>query len=729
MILSTPPKADHMPPSKPGLTDLRSFRIALVMSSALVLLFFYLEPSLYELRHDGSFFPVWLHTIMESFSIVVSIMVFAVSWHAYRPEQPSNITILACGFLAVGLLDFAHMVSYLGMPEFATPSSPQKAISFWLCARIVSVAVLLMIAFREWRPLLKPQNRHWIMAITLSGVVTIFYLQLWQPGLWPQFFVDGVGATPAKIAIEWLAIAGMSIVCARLWGLRHTGQQFDIEGILTASLMLILTSLALILYANVYDIFSLLGHIFKVVGYYMIYRIAFVASVRKPYDRLAIEITQKENAQQQVEILEFYDPLTKLPNKTQLRDSVSQAMATSQREKSHVGLVLLNLDAFGSINDSLGHAYGDDVLRAIADRLHHCIRETDSIFRIGGDEFAILLRNLQESESIKIIEEKIACQMAMPVKLLGQETRITASIGVAIAPADGETFDDLLQNADTALHKAKSVGGNTWRFFDASMNRDVVERLNLRQGLQLALDRQEFSLHYQPQYDLKDGALIGVEALVRWQHPERGILPPVRFIGEAETSGLIVPIGQWIMREACRQAMEWRQAGLHLPLMAINLSAVQLQRDDVDRLVLDALAESGLPASALELELTESILIHDTEKVLSTVKNLKSRGVHLSIDDFGTGYSSLSYLRAFPIDKLKIDQSFVRELNDRDDSKVIITTIIQLAKSLGLKTIAEGVEVETVAAELRRMGCDQAQGYFYARPMPAADMTRLLQQL
>jgi EAL domain-containing protein (putative c-di-GMP-specific phosphodiesterase class I) len=313
-------------------------------------------------------------------------------------------------------------------------------------------------------------------------------------------------------------------------------------------------------------------------------------------------------------------------------------------------------------------------------------------------------------------------RLANPMDIGDHELHTTASVGIAIYPDDGDNFDTLMKRAETAMYRAKEAGRNTYRFFDAQMNVEAVEQLRLRNGLRRALEREEFVLHYQPQIDLATDALIGVEALIRWNHPELGMIPPGRFIPIAEDSGLIVPISEWVLREASRQAAAWVKQGLAGLVVAVNLSGVHFKRGNLEQSVVSALEESSLAPELLELELTESILITDTESVLATVKRLKQLGVKLSIDDFGTGYSSLSYLKRFEVDKLKIDQSFVRDLGSDPEDAAIVRAIIQMARSLGLTTIAEGVENENILALLREFGCDEAQGYHFARPMPAEEV-------
>jgi diguanylate cyclase (GGDEF)-like protein/PAS domain S-box-containing protein len=437
-----------------------------------------------------------------------------------------------------------------------------------------------------------------------------------------------------------------------------------------------------------------------------------------------IDISERKAAQAQIEFLAYHDVLTGLPNRLLARDRLELAMRYADRTQGKIGLMFLDLDNFKTINDSLGHPVGDVLLKAFAARLRDCLRDTDTLSRQGGDEFLIVLPDQHAREDLQAMAEKILQQMAVPFQVDGVVLPTTVSIGIAIYPDNGRDSATLLKMADTAMYHAKEAGRNAYRFYVEQMNVDAVEGLTIRNGLRQALERNEFVLHYQPQLDLASGEVIGGEALIRWNHPEMGLLFPGRFIAIAEESGLIVPIGDWVLREACRQAVAWRQSGLPPLVMAVNLSAKQFKRDDLERSVSAALAESGLDPACLELELTESILIQDTENVLATVQRLKSLGVKLSIDDFGTGYSSLSYLKRFAVDKLKIDQSFVRDMVTDPNDAAIVGAIIQMARSLNLKTIAEGVEDEQTMACLRLQQCDEAQGYHFSRPIPAEEFAR-----
>jgi diguanylate cyclase (GGDEF)-like protein len=431
---------------------------------------------------------------------------------------------------------------------------------------------------------------------------------------------------------------------------------------------------------------------------------------------------EHDAAQRQLEFIANHDILTGLPNRLLLHDRFEQAMAHAKRENSEMAVLFLDLDNFNQVNDTLGHQVGDQLLVAVAERLQGCVRETDIISRPGGDEFVILLTNFNDQGSIDAIAQNIIEAFSEPFDVDGNILITSFSIGISIFPVDGSNFSSLLKHADTALYKAKDSGRNTYRYFSQQMKVNELEHMQLQGELRNAIRNQEFLLHYQPQIDVANGLIIGAEALVRWQHPERGLISPAKFIPLAERSGLIIPLGEWILNEACRQAQAWQAIYQHHPItVAVNLSALQFKRGDILESVKSALDNSGLPASQLELELTESVLLQDVESVMKTIHGLKEIGVRLSIDDFGTGYSSLSYLKRLAVDKLKIDQSFVRDMSVDPDDAAIVKAIIQLGHTLQLSVIAEGVENEDQLVILRNYGCDEIQGYLYSRPLPAEE--------
>ncbi len=420
--------------------------------------------------------------------------------------------------------------------------------------------------------------------------------------------------------------------------------------------------------------------------------------------------------QEQLEHQANHDALTGLPNRALASDRMMQALTFSQRFGHSLWLVFIDLDNFKLINDHLGHQTGDELLCVIANRLRACANEGDTVARLGGDEFLLLLPVANQrpmSSLLQLVQEAIAA----PVTLNGQAVAVTCSIGVSIYPADGSEPEQLLKHADIAMYRAKEAGRNQVQFYEAAMHARIAERASIETELRHALARNELSLVYQPKLDLRSGTVIGMEALLRWQHPTLGAVSPARFIGVAEETGMIVAIGRWVLRMACTQAMAWQQAGLPPLRVAVNLSARQFRDHELQKEVRAALQDSGLDPQYLELELTESLMMHNVEEVVDVIDNLKQLGIALSIDDFGTGYSSLAYLKQFPVDYLKIDQSFTREMLDEPKVAAIVRSVIALGHSLGFKVIAEGVETAAQLDYLRDKGCDEIQGYYFSRPL------------
>jgi len=424
-----------------------------------------------------------------------------------------------------------------------------------------------------------------------------------------------------------------------------------------------------------------------------------------------------------------HDFLTGLPNRVLLSERCSQAMGQANRHKKQVALLFLDLDFFKRINDSLGHAIGDQLLQSVAERLVAGVRATDTVCRQGGDEFVILLAEIDQPLDATYVAEKLLAAFALPHLIEGRELHVSLSIGVSIYPDDGNSVDSVMQNADTAMFHAKANGRNKYQFFRADMNTSAVRRLAIESNLRRALRQNEFLLHFQPQIDLVSGKMIGAEALIRWQDPEHGLVSPAQFVPVAEESGLIVPIGSWVLREACRQVQAWLDAGLQAVPVAVNISAIEFRHKDFLSGVALILKDTGLRPHYLELELTESILMQDAEASASVLQALKGIGVRLAIDDFGTGYSSLSYLKRFPINTLKIDQSFVRDIATDSDDENIVSAIIGMGKNLHQRIIAEGVETSEQLELLRARQCDEGQGFLFHKPLSAGDFEKLLKAL
>jgi diguanylate cyclase (GGDEF)-like protein/PAS domain S-box-containing protein len=420
-----------------------------------------------------------------------------------------------------------------------------------------------------------------------------------------------------------------------------------------------------------------------------------------------------------------HDSLTGLPNRVLLHDRLNHAISLAHRRRKQMAVLFLDVDRFKHVNDSLGHVIGDRLLQSVAQRLLGCVRRSDTVSRQGGDEFVVLLSEISHAEDAAVSAEKMLQALAAPHRIDQHELRVTSSIGIGVYPDDGTDVEVLLKHADTAMYHAKDQGRNNYQFFEPGLNVRAIERQVLESGLRSAIDEQELVLHYQPKVDLESGAIVGAEAFVRWRHPQRGIILPSQFVPIAEACGSIIPIGRWVLREACRQARAWQAAGLGPLRVAINVSPPELRDRDFVQCVRKTLGETGLDPRDLEIELRETVLMQDAQFALEVLNSLKNLRVHLALDDFGTGYSSLSHLKHFPIDILKIDQSFVRDLETDAGASSIVSAVIGMGKNLGMQVVAEGVESQEQLTCLRELACPQGQGFYLSEPLTAAEFTRL----
>ena len=450
------------------------------------------------------------------------------------------------------------------------------------------------------------------------------------------------------------------------------------------------------------------------------------------------DITERRQAEERMRTLTLYDTLTGLPNRQFFKEQLDHSLALAQRLKMSLAVLVLDIDRFQRINETFGHGVGDQLLKEASTRLTRILRdadyvarvenasETHNVARLGGDEFTIMLTGLTHAEDVAKVARRMLDEIAQPLQLDGQEVVVTASIGIAVFPTDGIDTEALLKHADSAMYFAKEQGKNNYQFFSASMNARSFQKLSLENGLRKALEREELVLHYQPKVDSIGGGIVGVEALVRWKHPDLGMVSPGDFIPLAEETGLIVPIGEWVLGEACRQLSAWRAAGFSDLTMAVNMASQNFAQKDFVKRVAACIRTAGLAAAGVEIEVTESVLMQDVQATIATLNALKEGGIALSVDDFGTGYSSLAYLKRFPIDTLKIDRSFVRDVMINREDAAITSAIVTLGKRLGMQVVAEGVETAEQVAFLRREGCHLMQGYYFGRPVAAAELTAVL---
>jgi len=434
------------------------------------------------------------------------------------------------------------------------------------------------------------------------------------------------------------------------------------------------------------------------------------------------DITDRKAAEERIQFLAFFDALTELPNRTLLHDRLSKALAAARRRNEQVAMLFLDIDHFKLVNDSLGHTVGDHLLKEFAARLKGCTREQDTVARVGGDEFVVALCGIKSQAEIVAAAKRVLDATAGRFMIDGNSLSASCSVGISIFPEHGKDCETLIQYADQAMYWAKEKGRNNYQFFTEEMNTHVVQQLTLENDLRMAIERKEFLLVYQPQVNTVSGEIVGLEALIRWKHPKLGFVPPDEFIPASEKNGLILPIGEWVLKTACSQARNWLEAGFHTVPVSVNVSAVQFRQEGFCQLIKGVLDETGLPPQYLELELTESLLMSNEDLMFSVLQELKEMGLNLAIDDFGTGYSSLSYLKQFPVNKLKIDRSFIQDLSIDSDDAAITSAIISMAKGLSLKVIAEGVETEEQMAFLRDHQCDEIQGYFFSKPITASEV-------
>lgn len=1066
----------------------------IVVVLAIVLIIISMSPFIYAIHGYKDYLP--LHMLLETISIVIAMQVAGLGWSAFSHKMPANIVFLTSIFFGVAILDFSHLLSYTGMPDYVTPSGPDKGIYFWLVARFLSAIGLLIFTISALRSLVSKTSQYLLLVSIFILIGCMHWLILFHQELFPPMFIVGQGLTALKTNTEYAIIALNVMTAVMLWRRMYQPQRYDIMAMFAAVCIMAMGELFFTFYADVTDIYNISGHIYKAIAYLFIYRAIFVTTVQKPYEELntiqkqlhdknrlldsivnniphmiflkhasdlryslfnkagekltglsqntllnhtdneffpkdqadffiqkdretlrsgiivdilnepidtphgtrilhtkkipikdeygqpqyllgisediterintqdalreseaflkesqkiaglgsyildlhtgiwssseildqlfginqdyehsvagwitivhpedrnwidhyfkkeviekhkpfdqeyriirqgdqsvrwvhglgklefdanglpvkmvgtiqditntkqvtssllklslAVEqspnsivitdlegnieyvnsifttitgytkeevlgknpsilksdqtpqstyddmwqhlirgetwhgelinrkkdqsiyiesatispvkqsdgkitnyvaikedISEKKKSEVYIENLAHFDQLTGLPNRVMLHDRVTYLLGMAQRIHEAFAVMFLDLDHFKNINDTLGHTIGDQVLIEIANRIKMTVRDEDTVSRLGGDEFIMLFPNTDSNAAMHIATKLIA-EISKISIIEHNELTITPSIGIAMYPNDGENFETLLKNADTAMYKVKRDSRNNFHFFTQEMQLNLVRNLQLENALRHALERNELEVYYQPQVAIEDGHIIGAEALLRWHHPELGMISPAEFIPIAETSGQIIAIGEWVLRTAIQQTKAWMASGFNPMIIAINLSAIQFRQNNLLSLVTEILEEVQLPSEYLELELTEAVTMHDPKSVIDVMNKFHEQGIRMSIDDFGTGYSSLSYLKQFKVYKLKIDQSFIRDISDDPDDRAIVSAIIDMAHNLGLQTIAEGVETAEQLAFLRLHGCNEVQGYYFSKPLPSLEFEQFL---
>lgn len=911
-----------------------------------------------------------LHTLVEMLAIVVAGLIFAVGWNARLGQLPGNIVLLVCAFAGVGLFDLSHLLSFPGMPSYVTASAPEKAINFWLAARLLAASALLLASSTPWRPFGSRAVRYQLLAGVLGLTALVHWVVLFRPELVPRTFVAGQGLTAFKVWAEYL-VMGLNLATA-VTLLRRMRQplSFNAAALFGAVSAMAMSELFFTWYASLDDVFNLAGHVYKIVSYLFLYQAVFLDAVDRPYraldasqnrlkatleavpdlvfemdpqgryleyrsphnhllaappefflgrsvfevlpapaaqvmmaalgeaqekglstgrqmrleltdgphwfelsvarktllagdppalillsrditQRKALEqkladgarhtqsildnvvdaiitidrkgciasfnraatsvfgygaeeaigqsvgllmpepersahgqylhnyqtsgvkriigvgrevqgrrkggdifpmslavteierdgqpmyiglvrdITQHRQAQAEIARLAFFDPLTDLPNRRLLLDRMARALVASERSRQLGALIFIDLDDFKTLNDTWGHEAGDQILAQVAQRLVQCVREGDTVARFGGDEFVIMLESLGQDRTAaaahaEAVARKLLGSFGQCFALQGREHRSTPSLGITLFGDVALSADELMRRADSAMYQAKADGRNTYRFFDAQLQATLMARASLEEDLHHSLERAELHLNYQPQID-QHGCITGVEALVRWTHPVRASVSPAEFIPLAEHSGFILPLGRWVLLTACRTLAGWAASPATAALtMSVNVSARQFRDPQFVSQVLEASLQTGASLAHLKLELTESVLVDDLEDIIDKMTLLRARGVRFSLDDFGTGFSSLSYIKRLPLDQLKIDQSFVRDVLTDPNDAAIARTVVALGQTLGLSVIAEGVETAGQRDFLAQNGCLAFQGYFFSRPLPAEQLDQFI---
>ena len=813
--------------------------LPLLVWLTLLFLLIWLSPRPSWLQNEN-LMPLWLHITMETFAVVVAGLIFGIAWNSKSPERPAAILILGCGFLSIGLLDYAHLLSFRGMPDFITPADAEKGVNFWLSARLTAAVILLVVALRKDQPFRFAGFPRFLLGGMLGFTALIYILGLFYADFWPRTFIAGQGLTRFKISMEYV-ISGSLLIPAYVFYRKAAREPDNVYArhLFTATSITILSELCFTVYSNVTDVFNLLGHLYKVLAYIYIYRAVFVTSVEEPFNKLSVaraasqhsekmlqsiinhvparvfwkdlagrylgannlflqdagvkafqqiegkddrsvfpeyaslymdddqrviasgqpkmnyeepisvadgqvgwlltsktplydmdgthvigilgtysDITELKKSRDIINYQANYDELTSLPNRRQFRRLLEQAIHNASEHNYPVAVLQIDIDNFKEVNDTIGHQAGDLLLQEAGKRLSLCLQQPAQIARFGGDEFVILLSQVNSKAEIEKTAQAILQVLNEKFVLDNDIAYVSASIGISLFPYDTSEPAHLLKNADQALYQAKYSGKNQFAYFTPALEQNAMSRMLIGNDLRLALTGEQLDLYYQPIVDLRSGELHKAEALIRWQHPIKGMISPAEFIPIAENTGSILEIGDWVFRQAVQQALHWRKQFHRDIQISLNISPLQLQADKTTSTrFIEFLQQQGLPEHSIVAEITEGLLTNASAS--PQLMQFRDAGIQVAIDDFGTGFSSLSYLKRFAIDYIKIDQSFTRNLTPGSDDHALCEAIIVMAHKLGIKVIAEGIETEEQKKLLAMIECDYGQGYLFSAPIPA----------
>lgn len=649
--------------------------------------------------------------IIESLGFAFCFAILTLGWMVFVPTLCRQRLMTAALFAGVGLLNLLHALSEPNMPlaDVRFGEAPGDMLS-WISQWIGAVGLLIVFSLNN-APV-RARARIYTIVPVIAAVIAIA-LGIFSADSWNEEALDAFRPYQ-HLSVLLLYAAAASVILYR----HRVERPQSMLTIVQALVWLSVSKLEHALGSDTGDVHYFFSGCLKVIGYYYLLKGIYFVLIEEPYKR-------QKKAETRIHYLAFHDELTGLPNRRMFSERVKAEVGRASHNRSKFALLWLDLDRFKTINDSMGHSFGDQLLVAVAERLAKYSNKPERVFRLGGDEFTCLLSDIRDVKTAELEAQRLVDMFEAPIRVGMHDFHLTISVGMAIYPEDGDSLDQLLQNADTAMYGAKETS-NGWKRYASEMNLKAKEKLLLENDLRIALELGQFHLAYQPLVDLESGQLVGAEALLRWSHPEKGAIPPSEFIPLCEENGFILQLGEWVLRTACEQTKQWQRSGYPSLVMSVNLSIRQFRQHDLCERIEKALEETGLDPQYLELEITESIMA-DVAFATETLERLKKIGVRISIDDFGTGYSSLSYLKRFPIDKLKIDRSFVNDiLTDRNDA-AIVSGISAMARNLNLTVTAEGVESEGQVAFLREQRCQEAQGYFFSRPVPPEQFVSLFE--